>query len=112
MPRLNGSETQGTPASRTTAAVSVGRPVVDDHDVELGDDLTELVEDRGQRLLLVEGGDDDDGACVRPRTHPSDSLISSWYSSSTLTSQTSWAVPSTMFSTVSIAVYIEWSWLL
>ena len=36
---------------------------------------------------------------------------SSWYSSSTLTSQMSWAAPK-MFSTVSMAVNIEWSWLL
>ena len=32
---------------------------------------------------------------------------SSWYSSSTLTAQMSWAVPVQMFSTVNIAVYIE-----
>ena len=35
----------------------------------------------------------------------------SWYSSSTLTVQMSWSAPK-MFSTVSIAVYMEWSWLL
>lgn len=39
-------------------------------------------------------------------------VVSSWYSASTLTSHTSWAVPLTMLSTVSIAVNIEWSWLL
>ncbi len=38
------------------------------------------------------------------------SLVS-WYSSSTLTAQMSWSEP-WMFSTVSMAVYIEWSWLL
>jgi hypothetical protein len=37
---------------------------------------------------------------------------SSWYSASTLTDQMSWSSPVQMFSTVSIAVYIEWSWLL
>jgi len=36
---------------------------------------------------------------------------SSWYSSSTFTDQMSWCAPN-RFSTVSIAVYIEWSWLL
>ena len=35
----------------------------------------------------------------------------SWYSSSTLTDQMSWEAPN-MFSTVSMAVYMEWSWLL
>ena len=39
-------------------------------------------------------------------------VASSWYSSSTLTSQTSWVVPVMMFSTVSMAVNMEWSWLL
>ena len=38
-------------------------------------------------------------------------LSSSWYSSSTFTAQMSWVAP-WMFSTVSMAVYIEWSWLL
>ena len=37
---------------------------------------------------------------------------SSWYSSSTFTVHTSCFVPRAMFSAVSIAVYIEWSWLL
>ena len=35
----------------------------------------------------------------------------SWYSSSTLTDQMSCVAPY-MFSTVSMAVYMEWSWLL
>lgn len=39
-------------------------------------------------------------------------FFSSWYSSSTLTSQTSWVVPVVMFSTVNMAVNMEWSWLL
>ena len=43
---------------------------------------------------------------------PAASLDSSWYSSSTFTLQTSWCEPVAMFSAVSIAVYIEWSWLL
>lgn len=38
--------------------------------------------------------------------------FSSWYSSSTLTSHTSWVVPEAMFSAVSSAVIIEWSALL
>ena len=37
---------------------------------------------------------------------------SSWYSDSTFTLQMSWAAPSTMFSTASMAVNMEWSWLL
>ncbi len=36
---------------------------------------------------------------------------SSWYSPSTFTFQMSWWAPR-MFSTVNMAVYIEWSWLL
>ena len=39
------------------------------------------------------------------------SATSSWYSSSTFTDQTSCAAPK-MFSTLSMAVYMEWSWLL
>ncbi len=45
-----------------------------------------------------------------PRLAPA-SPFSSWYSASTFTVQTSWSAPK-MFSTESIAVYIEWSWLL
>ncbi|MCW2745991.1 MAG: hypothetical protein JWM48_2541 [Mycobacterium sp.] len=37
---------------------------------------------------------------------------SSWYSSSTFTAQMSWPASSRMFSAASIAVSIEWSWLL
>src|SRR5690606_10524413 len=37
---------------------------------------------------------------------------SSWYSSSTLTDQMSWSPRPRMFSTVNMAVSIEWSWLL
>jgi len=42
----------------------------------------------------------------------SEPAFSSWYSSSTFTSQMSWFVPLMMFSTVSMAVNMEWSWLL
>src|SRR5438132_11991512 len=38
-------------------------------------------------------------------------FFSSWYSASTLTLQMSWLAPK-MFSTESMAVYMEWSWLL
>ena len=74
-------------------------------------------------------GGDPPGRRRPPRRHPPVALLarnpteshwlgwggaatfSSWYSSSTLTDQTSWSAPK-MFSTLSIAVYIEWSWLL
>ena len=46
---------------------------------------------------------------ARPVPTPSSSARSSWYSCSTLTAHTSCVVPLTMFSTASIAVYIEWS---
>ena len=39
-------------------------------------------------------------------------VVSSWYSSSTLTLHTSWVVPVRMFSEVSRAVSMEWSALL
>ncbi len=69
---------------------------------------------RGQTPVEVRGADRGTTGASRPVpwVEPVVPVPSSWYSSSTLTDQMSWSPLPRMFSTVSIAVSIEWSWLL
>ena len=59
------SESTSAPCSRATSAVLIGRAVVDDEDVRVGQPLVQTLQDRGQVLLLVPGGDEDERVCSR-----------------------------------------------
>ena len=63
--------------------------------------------DASRHFVAARGGRTGASRPVPPRGERD----SSWYSSSTFTDQMSWCAPK-RFSTVSIAVYMEWSWLL
>jgi len=65
----------------------------------------------GQGIPTRSERDQEAGAASGGIQEPAGSRFSSWYSASTLTDHTSWWAPK-MFSTESMAVYIEWSWLL
>src|SRR4051812_15487882 len=53
------------PALACDLGRSVGRPVVDNEDVRVGQPLVQTLQDRGQVLLLVPGGDEDERAAHR-----------------------------------------------
>src|SRR5207249_1004106 len=63
-----------------------------------------------RRRLDIDGGSRRGEGSLVPPPRPQ-RCFSSWYSASTFTDQMSWSAPR-MFSTASMAVYIEWSWLL